>query len=190
MRLRISGRRVLYLAIGVGLFMASYAIGAAMPLTDEQAKEVKKDFSSQIGGINQYGIFFNNVKIALSEFVPAVGGAIGLFSGYGTGAVFSAIAKGSPALAKVPSVLILFTPFGAMELFAYGLAMSRSGILVYRLIKDRPWKPSGWQPFFENSLVPTFIEIGIVIVVLFAAAEVEWAFIQLAGGIGAASGLQ
>ncbi len=190
MRLRISRRRVLYLAIGVGLFMASYAVGAALPLSDEQAKQVKKDFSDQIGGIDRNGIFVNNVRIALMEFIPAAGGAIGLFSGYGTGAVFSAIAKTSPALARVPAILILLTPFGAMELFAYGLAMSRSGMLIYSLIKDRPWKPAKWRPFFESSLVPTFIEIGIVVAVLFAAAAVEWAFIQMLGGVGAASGLK
>jgi hypothetical protein len=189
MRLRISGRRVLYLAIGIGLFMAAYSIGAAMPLTDDQAKEVKKQFSQQIGGIDQNGIFLNNVRIALAEFIPAVGGAVGLFSGYGTGAVFSAIAKGSPTLAKVPAVIVLLTPFGAMEIFAYGLAISRSGNLVYRLIKDRPWMLANRRPFFDNSLLPTFIEIGIVVGVLFAAAVIEWALIQLAGGIGRASGI-
>jgi hypothetical protein len=115
---------------------------------------------------------------------------VALFSGYGTGAVFSAIAKTSPALTKVPAILVLLTPFGAMEIFAYGLAMSRSGMLVYKLVRDRPWLPANRKPFFDTSLVPTFIEIGIVVVVLFAAAVIEWTFIQMAGGINAASGLR
>jgi hypothetical protein len=97
-----------------------------------------------------------------------------VFSGFATGSVFSALAGSSPALSQVPPLLIFFTPFGAMELFTYGLAMSRSGMLIYHFVKKRPWR---------DYAAPTLIELGIAAAVLFAAALIEWWFIEQMGGL-------
>jgi hypothetical protein len=59
-----------------------------------------------------------------------------------------------------------------MEVFAYGLAMSRSGMIIYQLVKKKPWR---------EYVIPTLIEIGIVIVVLFTAAIIEWQLIEQFG---------
>ena len=56
-----------------------------------------------------------------------------------------------------------------MEVFAYGLAMSRSGMLIYQLAKKKPWR---------EYAIHTLIEIGIVVVVLFAGAVIEWQLIE------------
>jgi hypothetical protein len=170
-------------------FMIAYSVGAATPLSEQDAKDLKKQFQDQIGNIDQNGIFANNARIALGMFIPAAGTVLGMFSGFETGSVFSAMAKSSPALSSVPPIVILLTPFGAMELFSYGLAMSRSGMLVYKLAKDKPWIKGRARLFFHDSVVPALIEIGIVVAVLYAGAVVEWAFIQQLGGINAASGL-
>jgi hypothetical protein len=167
-------RRLLYLAFGAAAFLIAYSVGAAIPLTYQDAQEVRKQFSEQVRSIDQNGIFFNNVRIALGMFIPAAGAALGIFSGFSTGTVFSALVNSSTALKGVPPLAILITPFGIMEVFSYGLAMSRSGMLVYQLLKKRPW-----QEYF----VPTLIELGIVVIVLFAAAMVEWQMIQQLGGI-------
>jgi hypothetical protein len=88
--------------------------------------------------------------------------------------VFAALANSEPALSGVPPLIILITPFGIMEVFTYGLAMSRSGMLVYYFVKRRPWR---------EYAVPTLIELGIAAAVLFAAAIIEWAIIEQLGGL-------
>ena len=167
------GRRLLFLAIGSGLFLAMYSAGAAEKLTAKEAADVRNQFSSQIKNIDQLGIFVNNMQITLGMFIPGAGVAIGSVSGYVTGNVFSAIARDTPALQHVPPQIILVTPFGIMELFAYGLAMSRSGLLVYQMVRKKPWR--------QYALV-TAIELGIAAVVLFAGATIEWWMIHQYGG--------
>jgi uncharacterized membrane protein SpoIIM required for sporulation len=164
----------MYLAAGVATFLIAYSAGAALPMTDEEAKELRKQFSDQIEGIDQYGIFVNNIKIALGMFIPALGVGLGVFSGFATGSVFSALANSSPLLDQAPPLLIFLTPFGAMELFTYGLAMSRSGMLIYQLVKRKPWR---------DYAATTLIELGIAAAVLFAAALIEWWFIEQLGGL-------
>ncbi|MGI0014895.1 MAG: stage II sporulation protein M [Nitrososphaera sp.] len=178
-------RRLLYVAIGAAIFLGAYSAGAAVPLSDEEAGEIRKQFADQIEDIDQNGIFLNNFRIALAMFIPAAGVGFGGFAGFGTGAVFGALAAQTPALSNIPPLIILITPFGIMEVFAYGLAMSRSGLLIVRLVKDKPWRAGAGRPFYENTLVPTFIEIGIVAVVLFASAVIEWEIIEQLGGLDA-----
>ena len=174
MRFKISKRRLLYLAFGVAAFLISYSVGAAIPLSDEEAKEIRDQFSEQIQDIDQNGIFVNNMRIALGMFVPALGAGLGAFSGFATGSVFAAIANSEPTLSGLPPLVILITPFGIMEVFTYGLAMSRSGMLVYQLVKRKPWR---------EYVVPTLIELGIAAAVLFAAAVIEWQIIEQLGGL-------
>ncbi|HEU4606337.1 MAG TPA: stage II sporulation protein M [Nitrososphaera sp.] len=174
MRFKIGKQRLLYLAFGIAAFLIAYSAGAAVPLSDEEAKEVREQFAEQIEGIDETGIFINNVRIALGMFIPGLGAGLGLFSGFATGSVFAALANSSPALEGIPPLLIFLTPFGAMELFTYGLAMSRSGMLVYYFVKKRPWR---------DYAVPTLIELGIAAAVLLAAAVIEWQIIEQLGGL-------
>jgi hypothetical protein len=155
-------------------------MGAAVPMSDEEAKTLSREFSKQIEGIDQNGIFLNNAQITLIMFVPAVGVAFGAFSGFATGSIFSVLTSSSPRLGEVSPLVILITPFGIMEVFAYGLAMSRSGMLIYYLLKKRPWRMYA---------ISTLIEVSIAIGVLFVAAVIEWQMIERLGGLDASIAL-
>ena len=91
-------------------------------MTKAEIELLKRQFSEQIKNIDQTGIFINNVKIALGMFVPGFGIGLGMFSGFSTGMVFNAIAETSPILKNIPPLIILITPFGILEVFAYGMS--------------------------------------------------------------------
>jgi hypothetical protein len=174
LRFKISKQRLLYLAFGAAAFLIAYSAGAAAPTREDEAERLRREFSRQIEGIDQNGIFLNNVRISLVMFIPAAGAAFGAFSGFATGSIFSALASSSPMLNKLPPLVILITPFGIMEVFAYALAMSRSGMLIYYLLKRRPWR---------KYAIPTLIELAIATGVLFVAAVIEWQMIEQLGGL-------
>jgi hypothetical protein len=160
-------QRVIYVALGIVAFLIAYSAGAAVHMGKQQTEDLKRHFAEQIRGIDQNGIFFNNVRIALLMFVPAAGIGLGVISGFYTGMIFTAIAATS-ALNNVPPLVILNTPFGIMEVFAYGIAISRSGIFIYQLVKKKSWR---------EYAIPILIEIGIVILILLAGAVIEWQII-------------
>jgi hypothetical protein len=160
-------QRVIYVALGIVAFLIAYSAGAAVHMGKQQTEDLRRHFAEQIRGIDQNGIFFNNVRIALLMFVPAAGIGLGVISGFYTGMIFTAIAATS-ALNNVPPLVILITPFGIMEVFAYGIAISRSGIFIYQLVKKKSWR---------EYAVPILIEIGIVILILLAGAMIEWQII-------------
>jgi uncharacterized membrane protein SpoIIM required for sporulation len=155
------------------VFIIAYSVGAiSVKINASQADFIKKDFQTQIKGINQYGIFANNFKVALGMFIPGFGIALGGFSAFSTGLVFNAIAHTSPALSNISPLIVFLTPFGILEIIAYGIAISRSGILSYQLIKDTN-KRNSWRKY----VIPTIIEILAVLVILFAGAMIEWQMI-------------
>jgi hypothetical protein len=176
LHLKISKHRLIYLACGAAVFLLAYSGGAALPMSQQEAETLIREFSNQIGNIDQNGIFLNNIRLTLIMFIPAVGSAFGAFSGFSTGSVFNALAISAPMLREVSPLAILMTPFGIMEVFVYGLAMSRSAMLIYYLFKRMHW---------SKYLVPTLIELGIATGVLFIAAVVEWQMIERLGGLDA-----
>jgi uncharacterized membrane protein SpoIIM required for sporulation len=165
-------RRIIYVTLGVIAFLIAYSVGAAVHMGKQQTADLRQHFAEQIKGINQNGIFINNAKIALGMFVPAAGVGLGVISGFYTGMIFTAIAQTS-ALNNVPPLIILITPFGIMEVFAYGIAISRSGIFIYQLVKKKPWR---------EYAIPILIEVGIVILVLLVGAVIEWQIITQFSG--------
>ena len=73
-------------------------------------------------------------------------------------------------LANVPSLTILFmSPFGLMEVAAYSIAMSRSYMIVHKMIKRMPVRP-------DFRVIG--IEIAILIGLLLAGGFVEYYFIE------------
>jgi uncharacterized membrane protein SpoIIM required for sporulation len=163
------------LAFGAIAFLLAYSGGAEVDINKEEAENVKGEFVKKIEGIDQNGIFINNVMIALVMFIPIVGIGLGIFSGFSTGLVFSALAETSSYLQNIPPLAILLTPFGIMEIFAYGLAISRSGMLAYNLVKNKPWR---------EYAIHTVIEIGIIVILLIAGSIIEWQMIkQLDGSV-------
>ncbi len=163
--------RLGYLGLAMMLFVASYSVGAAMPLAEKDAEEIRTGFLESIQNIDETGIFLNNVQIAFAMFIPGAGVGLGIFSGVSTGAVYNAFALVSPELANMSPLSVLATPFGIMEVFAYGLAVSRSGMLVAQLAKKEERK--SWRQFS----IATAIEIAIVVAVLIAGSLVEYQII-------------
>jgi uncharacterized membrane protein SpoIIM required for sporulation len=161
------------MALGMIAFLIAYSVGASVHEDKQQTDDLRRHFAEQIKGIDQNGIFINNAKIALGMFVPAAGIGLGVISGFYTGMIFTAIAQTS-TLNNVPPLIILITPFGIMEVFAYGIAISRSGIFIYHLVKKKPWR---------EYAIPILVEIGIVVLILLVGAVIEWQIITQFSGL-------
>jgi hypothetical protein len=166
--------RLGYLAIGVAVFVASYYVGAVWILPSEDAEAIRQDMTSKVENIDDSGIFANNIVVALGMFIPALGVALGVYSGFSTGLVVSAFSAVTPALAETSPLLLLGTPFAILEVLAYGLAISRSGLLVAQLMKVR----KEWKRFAAFTL----IEIAIVIAALLAGSMIEGQALQNGNG--------
>ena len=163
--------RALYTTLGIIAFLILYWTGTQIKLDYDSSIKLKEEFMKKIQGLNYIGIFANNLIISIIMFIPGIGILFGLFSGYSTGTVFSAIAQTSQATTdQISPLVILLTPFGIMEIFSYGLAISRSSLLLVSLIK---------KDHISKQLKYTLIEIMIVIVILFLAALIEWHFISI-----------
>ncbi|MGI0048474.1 MAG: stage II sporulation protein M [Nitrososphaera sp.] len=159
--------RIGYLVVGALVFVAAYSAGAGVVLSEQDAQDIRSSFLEDIQDIDQAGIFLNNIRVALAMFVPGVGAGIGVYSGISTGMVFNAFALISPELAAIQPLSVLATPFGILEVLAYGLAISRSGMLVAQLVKKDERR--GWK----RLSMYTGIEIGLVIAALVAGSVIE-----------------
>jgi len=157
------------IGIAAAVFVGMYSIGAATEMSDEEATKLKDEFQKQVEGIDAIGIFLNNFRIAAAMFVPAFGIIVGVFSAYSTGMVFNALAQTTPQLTGISPLIILATPFGVMEMFSYGVAMSQSGILINAIVRKQSLRPM---------LKPTLIEVGIVAAILLAGAFIEFYMIE------------
>lgn len=167
--------RLLYLGIGVALFATAYSVGAAVALAEKDAEEIRSSFLADTQNIDGVGIFLNNIRVALTMFVPGVGVAIGVYSGVSTGMVYHAFASLSPDLAAANPLSVLATPFGVLELLAYGLAISRSGMLVVQLVKKEERK------FWKKYSIATGIEIALVMAALVGGSLIESQMLATAG---------
>ena len=157
--------RLLTFGIFAAIFLISYFIGTAYKMSSDELTSFLKDFQSSNAGIDSIGLFLHNASVALPMFIPAFGAAWGSFTGWQTGAGFEAmIASDSSLSGMSPLSLFLASPFGVLELGAYSLGMSRSFLLIWRIIKKDQLK---------KQIIPTLIEIGIAIVLLLIAGFIE-----------------
>jgi len=149
----------------MGLFSASYQIGAMSEVDEESAEEILADLQEALEDIDALGIFLHNTTLSLIMFIPGVGVGWGFYSGWSTGYAFAALASLIPAIAEIPPLYLLWaSPFGFMELVAYSLGTSRSYILIFMIIKKINLRPA---------IIPTAIEIGILLGLLVAGAVLE-----------------
>ena len=169
-------KRVITFLIFIGLFSASYQIGALWDVPQEDAEAFMEEFEALLDDIDGFGIFLHNLMIGLPMAIPGFGVAWGFFTSWQTGYAFAAIVKVTPFLADVPALALLYlSPFGMMELIAYSLAMSRSFLLAAKLIKKQSLKP-------DAKVVG--IEIGIVVGLLLAGGFLEMYMIEAAQEAG------
>jgi hypothetical protein len=165
-------KRILIFFIFMGLFSAAYQIGSMTEVNEEDALEFLEEFQGIVDEIDSIGIFLHNSQIALPMFIPGVGVGWGLFSAWSTGYAFAAIVSQVPELSQIPPLTLLYiSPFGAMELVAYSLGISRSYILIKMIIK---------KVNLRTTIRGTSIEIGIMVGLLLAGGFLEFYMIQLA----------
>ena len=135
----MKNKRIIVFLIFIVLFTTSYYIGSQIEVSEEEAIAFQEEFEELIEDIDGVGIFLHNIIIALVMFIPGFGVVWGFFSGFQTGQAFSALALLNPIIAEIhPLALLYASPFGIMELVAYSIGMSRSYLLVYKLIKKTP----------------------------------------------------
>jgi hypothetical protein len=167
----VKNQRIIVFFIFIGLFTASYYIGSLTEISQEDAELFMEEFEELIEDIDGPGIFLHNAMIALIMFIPGVGVGWGLFSAFSTGQAFAAIALLEPSIADMnPLTLLYLSPFGFMELVAYSLGISRSYLLIYKMIKKISIKPD---------YKITAIEVGIVLGLLLAGGFLEAYLIEL-----------
>ena len=162
--------RIVLFFVFLGIFSASFAVGAEIQVSEEESKIVLEELESLIGEIDAVGIFTHNTSLALPMFIPGFGIAWGAFAAFSTGMAFSVIQDANPILENIPSLTILFmSPFGLMEVAAYSIAMSRSYMIVHKMIR-------------RMSIRPDFrvigLEIAIVVGLLLTGGFVEYHFIE------------
>ena len=170
---RSDKKRFYAFLIFMGLFSASYQIGSLMEVSQEDAEAFLEEFNELIEDIDGPGIFFHNSSIGLPMFIPGFGVGWGFFTSWQTGFAFAALVKTMPILAEVPALALLYlSPFGIMELVAYSLGMSRSFLLILKIIKKHSIRP-------DAKIVG--IEIAIAAGLLFAGGILEAYMIEEAG---------
>jgi len=158
-------KRIVTFFIFIGLFSASYFIGSQSEVSHEDALTFQEEFNNLIEDIDGIGIFLHNSVVALPMFIPGFGVAWGFFSAWQTGQAFAALALLNPIISDIhPLALLYASPFGIMELVGYSIAMSRSLLLIHKIIK---------KISIKNDYKIIGIEIGIVLGLLIAGGFLE-----------------
>ena len=161
-------KRLVFFFIAMLFFLSIFYLGFSFRMDESFSKELSKNFINQISDIDEFGIFLNNLKIALVMFIPVIGLVMGTISGFSTGLVFNSIMNLSDVTHSSPLVIFL-TPFGILELASYGLAISRGCILFFEIVKKK---------FTKKSLFYLLIEVALVSGMLFVGAIIEWMMIE------------
>ena len=158
-------KRIIAFFIFVGLFSVSYFIGSQSQISHEDALTFQEEFNDLIEDIDGIGIFLHNSVVALPMFIPGFGVAWGFFSAWQTGQAFAALALLNPIISDIhPLALLYVSPFGIMELVGYSIAMSRSLLLIHKIIKKIPIK---------NDYKIIGIEVGIIVGLLLVGGFLE-----------------
>ena len=95
--------RIVLFFIFLGIFSASFAVGAEVQVSEEESAILLEELDELIAEIDAVGIFVHNVSLSLPMFIPGFGVAWGAFAAFSTGMAFSVIKDASPMLANVPS---------------------------------------------------------------------------------------
>ena len=169
------GNRIVSFFVLMAIFSAVFAISAETTLPEEEVEMIMEEFESMVEGIDAFGIFVHNTALSLPMFIPGFGIIWGMFSAFSTGLAFAAIKSMNPLLEQIPALSILFmTPFGLMEVAAYSIAMSRSFILIHKIIK---------KVSIRSDILVTLVEIIIVVGLLLVGAYVEYYMIETSSQI-------
>ncbi|MHB8566176.1 MAG: stage II sporulation protein M [Nitrososphaerales archaeon] len=170
--MKLSSRAVLF-AIIFTVLSGVLAYASTVQLSPQDAQNL----TTQVQGLQPTtdGIFINNVRVALIEFIPFVGPAFGVYVSYSTGVVIAAIAETSTTahISGLESFFILLiTPIYWMEFFSYSLAVEESIALVVS-IRRRDFLKTEWKWLL--------VSIFLVVSVLFLSARIEASLVNFLG---------
>lgn len=157
--------RVLIFLIVFVILTSILAYASSVQLSPSDAQSLSQGVKGIKGTV--LGIFQNNVQIALIEFIPGIGPAMGVYSSYDTGLAIAALAETSPTAGVSGPLLLLillFTPIFWIEFTCYSLAVEESIALVVSF-RNHDFRSSEWK-----WLVATVI---FVVATLFVSARLE-----------------
>jgi len=164
--------RVITFFVCMGIFSLVYQISASIEPDKEEAISFAEEFAESMNQMDGFEIFIHNTTIALPMFIPGAGFVWGLYSSWEIGFAFASLVSVSPELSNVPPLAILYiSPFGFMELVAYSIAISRSFILIEKIIRR--------ERIFQLGKIAG-IEIGVVTGLLLAGGYLENHLLELA----------
>ena len=136
----------------MGLFVLGFYAGTVIQISKEQAEIIKRELREKNQNLDGLGIFVNNAIPGLEMFIPGAGIGIGTYASFSTGQVLNAFSVDNPALKRISPLSLLISPFALLEIFAYAIGMSRSGMLVYYLIRKRKTLKQSWKKIhYSNS---------------------------------------
>lgn len=140
-----------------------------------QSSQISSQFTNATLFTQFSGIFLNNFRIALIEFIPGLGLLLFAFSLYATARILEviSISDNLPPVVVVLVLLLLF-PHSWIELPAYAVAVAAGTYFGLALIG---WRKTKWRPEIGVLL----INVAIVTVMLLVAALFESVEIQIGG---------
>ena len=74
-------KRLAFFFIAMLFFLSIFYLGFSFKMDESFSKELSRNFMNQISDIDEFGIFLNNLKIALVMFLPVIGLVMGTNSG-------------------------------------------------------------------------------------------------------------
>ena len=158
--MNLSNRVIVFVIVFVVLSAVLAYFASTVTMSQSEAQSI----NSQVRGIEPttLGIFTNNFRIALVEFIPVFGPAFGVYTSYSTGVAITAIAQANPQshLTGFESfLLLLLTPIYWLEFFSYSVAVEES-IAVLVSIKNRDFLNMEWK-----WLVASILVVGAVLLI-------------------------
>ena len=173
-----------WLLIFVGVFLLSAQTGYWIPISDSDAQILYDTFLNSLPEISESTITLHNFSLNLVMFIPGFGMVFGAFTAIQTGIAFNvANIVNDMSFEVTPALVLLITPFGLMELFAYAIAMSRSFILMTSLKNIMKMEKSSRNKILKNQIKGVSIDVGIVGLLLIAGGIIEYWMITEIGNI-------
>jgi hypothetical protein len=158
---------VFFILSGVLVYSSSVQISQSQAQSlNQQVQSIK---------VTTFGIYQNNLLIALFEFVPVLGPAFAVYTTYNTGLVASASAQMANDSVTGPeaTIVTMLTPIFWLEFFCYSLAVEESIVIVITGVQSlrsgfsgkRQWRWPEWR-WLAGSIIA-------VVVILLVSAQIE-----------------
>lgn len=164
MKLSLLATLILFILLGVS---------SLIPMSGREAEEMLEQAKQIIGEkITPIDIWLNNMVAALITYIPFIGVGIAGFIIFQTGRLFGALATLYGINSIMLILLAIATIYGLVEFIAYGTAFTESILLSYSIVKRSVRSEVKWL----------LVSMGIVALLLLAAALMESALITFLGG--------